>query len=356
MKRYGNLYSKICAKDNLCVALSNAKKGKMNYSEVVEVLNNSEYYIDTLQNQLINHEFHTAEYRTKYIYEPKVREIFILPFFPDRIVHHAVAQILRPIWEPTFIFDCYSAIPGKGLHAGHYRLQSFLRDEVNTKYCLKFDIAKFYPSIDHDIIFEILQRKIKCRETLEILKDVVYSPGGGKNTPIGNYLSQFFSNLYLNEFDHWLKEEKRIKYYIRYCDDGVILHKDKEFLKGLKSDIGDFLQEKLLLNLNSKTRITPVNVQGVDFLGYKSFRDYTLLRKSSARNFKRKIRYIERHYEEIKDESIVSSVMSYYGWLKHCNSYHLQRKYLFYNEKLNIIYDDACENLNIINRLKILDS
>lgn len=356
MKRYGELYPKICSKDNLYAAISNAKKGKTKYSEVRKVLNESEYYIGALQDMLRNHEFSTAAYRTKYVYEPKVREIFILPFFPDRIVHHAIAQVLRPIWEPMFIYDCYSAIPGKGLHAGHYRLHKFLQDKGNTKYCLKFDIAKFYPSIDHDILFEILQRKIKCKETLEILRDIVYSPGGGKNAPIGNYLSQYFSNLYLNEFDHWLKEERGIKYYLRYCDDGVILHKDRAFLKELECEIGVFLHDKLSLKLNAKTRVTPVDVQGIDFLGYKSFRDYSLLRKSSARRFKRKIRNIERHHNEMKDSSVVSSVMSYYGWLKHCNSYNLQRKYIFENENLMKIYANACGNLGIVNQLQAIKS
>lgn len=356
MKRYGNLYPKIYSEDNLYAAISNAKKGKTKYSEVRNVVNNSEYYVGILRDMLINHEFHTAKYRTKFVYEPKVREIYILPFFPDRIVHHAIAQVLRPIWEPMFIYDCYSAIPGKGLHAGHYRLHSFLKDKENTKYCLKFDIAKFYPSIDHDILFEILQRKIKCRETLEILRDVVYSPGGGKNAPIGNYLSQYFSNLYLNEFDHWLKEERGIKYYLRYCDDGVILNNDRRFLKNLEEDISSFMENNLLLHLNAKTRVTPVDAQGIDFLGYKSFRDYSLLRKSSAKKFKRKIRYIERHYGEMEDSSIVSSIMSYYGWLKHCNSHNLQRKYIFENENLMGIYDDACGNLEIVNRLQMIKS
>jgi retron-type reverse transcriptase len=329
----------------------NAKKGKTKYSEVKSVLKDPSETVLSLKELLLANEFKTAEYRTKFVYEPKMREIYILPFYPDRIVHHAIAQVLRPIWEPMFIYDCYSAIPGKGLHTGHYRLQKFLKDKEHTKYCLKFDISKFYPSINHNILFEIIKRKIKCKNTLNILEDVIYSPGGGKNAPIGNYLSQYFSNLYLNEFDHWLKEELKIKYYVRYCDDGVILHSDKSYLKELKDNIEDFLNTKLLLNLNPKTRITPVDVQGVDFLGYKSFRGYCLLRKSSARKFKAKIHYIENNHERMDDLSIVSSVMSYYGWLKHCNSYNLQHKYLFNNSKLTSIVNNSCDNIGIKNPL-----
>lgn len=352
MKRYGNLYPKILCNENLNLALLNAKKGKTKYSEVKFILNNSDYYLDALKEMLESHSFKTSEYRTKFVYEPKLRQIYILPFYPDRIVHHAIAQVLRPIWEPMFIYDCYSAIPGKGLHAGHYRLQQFLKDECNTKYCLKFDISKFYPSIDHNILYEILKTKIKCKDTLELLTDIVYSPGNGKNTPIGNYLSQYFSNLYLNKFDHWLKENKKIKYYIRYCDDGVILHKDKVFLINLKNEIESYLQDNLLLDLNPKTKITPVDVQGIDFLGYKSFRDYTLLRKSSARKFKKKIKYIEKHSGSLEDYSIISSVMSYYGWLKHCNSLNLQKKYIFNNLNLMNICEESCYNLGIQNPLK----
>lgn len=329
MKRYRNLFEKIIDIDNLKLAHKNAKRGKTYYQDIKLVDSDPDRYLWQLHNSLKNKTFTTSPYVTKHIYEPKPRIIYKLPYFPDRIVHHAVMNILQPIWDKTFIHDLYSAIPGKGLHVGSYRLRQFLRDRENTQYCLKFDVSKFYPSINHDILIEKIHTKIKCKDTLWLLEDVIRSPSGSTNVPIGNYLSQYFSNLYLTPFDHWIKEEKKMRYYLRYCDDGVILHRDKGVLRALQGEIEEYMRDKLKLTLNPKTRIIDVDQQGIDFLGYRCFRDHTLLRKSSARKFKKKIHYIETHNTD--PQNIVSSVMSYIGWLKHCDSHHLVTKYVFEN-------------------------
>ena len=258
-------------------------------------------------------------------------------------------NIIQPIWDKVFIYDLYSAIPGKGLHAGVLRLRQFLKDKENTQYCLKFDIKNFYPSVDHDILLELVKRKIKCKDTLWLLEDIIRSPGGNKNLPVGNYLSQYFGNIYLNWFDHWLKEEKRIKYYIRYCDDGVILHKSKEVLNELLKEIEEYMRENLELELNPKTQIFPVDVRGIDFLGYRSFRNYTLLRKSSATRFKRKIRFIEQNHENLEPQHIISSIMSYCGWIRFCDGHHLLKKYVLENNNIIEIMDEASKTLNITN-------
>lgn len=209
MKRYGKLFNKIVDLNNIALAHKNAKKGKSHYAKVREVEKDPERYI---QDILVNKTFTTSKYKTKLIHEPKERIIYKLPYFPDRIIHHAIMNVIQPIWDKVFIYDLYSAIPGKGLHAGISRLRQFLKDRENTQYCLKFDIKNFYPSISHDILFELVRRKIKCKDTLWLLEDIIRSPGGNKNLPIGNYLSQYFGNIYLNWFDHWLKEEKGMKY------------------------------------------------------------------------------------------------------------------------------------------------
>lgn len=339
MKRHGNLYNYIIDIDNLRLAHINARKGKTQYSAVKLVDYDVDSYMWQLHDMLGNKSFHTSQYTTKQIYEPKQRTIYKLPYFPDRIVHHAIMNVLQPIWDKTFIYDLYSAIPGKGLHAGSYRLRQFLRDEQNTQYCLKFDISKFYPSINHDILLEMISKKIKCKDTMWLLEDIIRSPGGSTNVPIGNYLSQYFSNLYLSKFDHWLKEDKGMKYYIRYCDDGVILHKDKQFLKGMKKEIEGYMSDNLKLTINPKTTILKVNRQGVDFLGYKCFRNYTLLRKSSAKNFKHKISIIQKHHRKMCPSHITSSIMSYTGWLNHCESRNLLNKYILKNKNmLDILY------------------
>lgn len=299
---------------------------------------------------LLDKSFTTSPYVTKEIYEPKNRTIYKLPYFPDRIIHHAVMQVIQPIWDRVFIRDLYSAIPGKGLHHGSYRLRQFLTDRENTQYCLKFDISKFYPSITHDILLNLIRKKIKCPDTLWLLEDVIRSPGGSTNIPIGNYLSQYFGNIYLNEFDHWIKETKGQKYYVRYCDDGVILHKNLAFLKGLQVEIEDYMRS-LELSMNPKTRILKVDSQGIDFLGYRHFRNYTLLRKSSAKKFKKKVLDIQKHHGSMGPQHVLSSIMSYIGWLQHCNSHNLVRKYILQNPELQVAAESAARRAGVSNPL-----
>ena len=159
------------------------------------------------------------------ILRTKRREIYQLPYFPDRITHHAIMNILEPIWVSVFTSDTYSCIKNRGIHAAAKRLKRELKlDPEGTKYCLKIDVRKFYPSIDHEILKQVVRRKIKDKRLLWLLDEIIDSADG---VPIGNYLSQYFANLYLAYFDHWIKEE-RIKYYYRYADDIVILGSDNE--------------------------------------------------------------------------------------------------------------------------------
>lgn len=321
VRRVGNLFSKICDYDNLMLAHYNARKGKSHYCEVKMVNADPDRYIGDIQVLLQKKDFTTSKYKTQYIYEPKKRLIYKLPYFPDRIIQHAIMQVIQPIWDKTFITDLYSAIPGRGLHAGSYRLREFMG--YNPQYCLKFDISKFYPSILHDELYNMIERKIKCKDTLWLIKDIIDSTEG---VPIGNYLSQYFGNIYLNGFDHWLKEQNHIKYYIRYCDDGVILHNDKKYLHELLSGIQDYL-EPLNMHLNNKTRIFPIK-QGIDFLGYVHYPTHVSLRKSSKRN----LIHRSRTYGSQSPDHVRSSVMSSVGWLSHCNSYNLLEKYILTSE------------------------
>jgi retron-type reverse transcriptase len=351
MKRCGNLFSQIIDIENLKLAHKNARTGKTYYTDVKMVDRDPDRFLWDLHDSLKNRTFRTSPYVTKKIYEPKKRLIYKLPYYPDRIVHHAIMNILQPIWNKTFIYDLYSAIPKKGLHAGSYRLRQFMRDKANTRYCLKFDVSKFYPSINHDILIEMIRKKIKCKDTLWLLEEIIRSPGGNTNTPIGNYLSQYFSNIYLSDFDHWIKEKKHMRYYIRYCDDGVILHGNKKILLKLYADINNYLSDKLKLTLNPKTKIIDVDKQGIDFLGYRCFRGYTLLRKQSALKFKKRIKEIENN--SLDNDFVVNSIMSYIGWLSHCDSHNLLFKYIFENDIVLSKLETASEKLKIKNPLII---
>lgn len=346
MKRAGNLFCQITSIENLLLAHQNARKGKTYYQEVQMVDTDPEYYIRQIQESLLNKTYHTSRYELKEVFEPKKRTIYKLPYYPDRIVHHAIMQIIQPIWDNIFIFDLYSAIPGKGLHTGSYRLRKFLKDIPNSQFCLKFDVSKFYPSMRHDVLMQLIRKKIKCKDTLDLIDEIVRSVGG---VPIGNYLSQYFGNIYLNEFDHWIKEEKGMRYYLRYCDDGVILHEDKEYLKSLKREIEIYFSH-LGLTLNPKTSIFPVDRCGIDFLGYRHYRQYTLLRKSSARRLKDRMKLLSR----LSPESAISSLMSSVGWLKHCDSFHLIRKLILTNSGLITMIASHAEKLGIHNPLEEL--
>lgn len=339
MKRYGNLYEKIWDMENIREAHRNAQRGKQHYREVKMVNADEEKYLALVQAMLRDKTFRNSEYEvfTK-MDSGKRREISKLPYFPDRIVHHCVMQILEPIWMRTFITDTYAALKGRGIHKGVERMKLALRDRENTQYCLKFDVRKFYPSIDHDILKAIIRRKIKDPELLWLLDEIIDSADG---VPIGNYLSQYFGNLYLAYFDHWMKEERRCRYYFRYCDDVVILHSSKASLHALFRDVEDYLVINLKLTIKGNYQIFPVDKRGIDFLGYRFFHDYVLLRKSIAQRFKTKMFYVKQNWRWMGSVSIVSSVMSYLGWLRHGNCMNLARQHV--DDEVRQIIAEASE-------------
>ncbi|MFA5693546.1 MAG: reverse transcriptase/maturase family protein [Acholeplasmataceae bacterium] len=324
MKRYGNLFSKIYDFDNLVDAHRNARKGKTHYSEVKMVDANPEKYITKIYDMLVNRTYHTSKYRTfTKIDKKKEREIFALPYYPDRIIQWAIVQVLEPIWMKTFVKGTYSSLKGRGIHKALQDVKHDLQDGHNTRYCLKFDIKKFYPSINHTILKAIIRKKIKDFEVLAILDEIIDSASG---VPIGNYLSQYFGNLYLNGFDHWVKETKQMKYYYRYCDDVVILAPEKSTLHQLKKEIQDYLLSTLKLELKSNYQVFPTNIRGIDFVGYRMFSNHTLVRKSIATNMKKKLAPLRDMAELTQhDQNVIGS---YHGWLKWGDTYRLSNKYI----------------------------
>lgn len=348
MKRYGNLYSKIYDVENIKLAHKNARKGKSHYSEVKMVEANPEKYFMKIHSILKNKTFRNSEYEVfTRVCNGKEREIFKLPYFPDRIVHHCIMNILEPIWMKTLITDTYSSLKNRGIHKGFKRVKKALKDREGTKYCLKMDVRKFYPSIDHDILKRIIRKKIKDKDVLWVLDLIIDSAEG---VPIGNYLSQYFGNLYLSGLDHWLKEQKCCKYMFRYCDDICVLHSDKKHLSQLRKDISDYLQTKLKLKLKDNWQIFPVRKRGIDFLGYRFFHDYILLRKSTAIRFKRRTNQIKKKYKDLTPINILSSIMSYWGWMKHANCYRLERKYI--DNPIKKIVHNICMANKLHNPLK----
>jgi RNA-directed DNA polymerase len=323
MKRHGDLFDKIVDPANIYEAYLTARKGKTWQDTVKYFESDLDRNLDQIRAALIDGSFQTSEYTRMMIYEPKEREIFRLPFNPDRIVQHAIMNVVAPIWDRMFIYDSYSCRTGKGIHAGSRRTMEFIRSSGPGSYCLQMDVSKFYPTIDQDILIDIIHDKIKCRRTLDLLEEIICSFPGGKNVPIGNYTSQWFGNLYLNEVDQRVKHLHREKYYIRYCDDSIIISQDKNGLHALASDLESYLAEHLNQSL-SRCTIYPVS-QGIDFLGYRHFPWGVLIRKSTVKRMRKRLK---RRREEVQSGAISqdqyrSSIASVRGWLRWANSYNL---------------------------------
>lgn len=332
MKRHGHLYPKIYDMDNLRLAHQNAKKGKGWYKEVKMVDENPDYYLGLLQEMLISKTYQTSTYETFIKRDSgKEREIYKLPYFPDRICQWAILQIIEPMLLKHLIYDTYSAIPGRGIHLCLNRLSEAIQSDVpGTQYCLKLDVKKFYPSIDHTILKEKYRRLFKDNDLLFLLDEIIDSTPDDAGIPIGNYLSQYSGNYYLSDFDHWMKEEKRIKYYYRYMDDIVILGDCKKKLHQLRKEINDYLRKELKLTVKNNWQVFPTFVRGVDFVGYRVFMNFKLLRKTTCKQFKTKMNFLNRKRLSGKELNYSEwcSINSYKGWLIHCDSFRLIQKYL----------------------------
>lgn len=325
MKRIGNIYDKIISLDNLRLADEKARKGKLHSYGVRVHDKNREANLLALHESLKNGTFKTSQYHVFKIYEPKEREISRLPYYPDRILHHAIMNVMEPVWVSVLAKDTYSCIKNRGIHGCAKSLKFALRNNpVGTRYCLKIDVRKFYPSIDHDILKVILARKIKDKRLLALLGEIIDSVKHG--VPIGNYLSQFFANLYLAYFDHWLKEVKRVRYYWRYADDIVILAPTKDELHALLHEMRSYLQDRLKLRIKRNYQVFPVEARGIDFVGYVFYHTHTRMRKSIKQNMFRCVARLNGRKRVPSKDEYRKHICSWFGWAKHCDSVNLMKK------------------------------
>lgn len=313
MKRIGNVYNNICSIDNLNLADKKARHGKAKQRGVIDHDKRREINITTLHGLLINKAYRTSAYFTFKLFDPKEREISKLPYYPDRIVHHAIMNQLESMFTAMFTSDTYSCIKGKGVHAAKAAVENALKDRARTVYCLKLDIRKFYPSVDHQILKRLLRRKIKDADLLWLLDEIIDSAPG---LPIGNYLSQYLANFYLCYFDHWLKQTRRVKYYFRYADDMIILSGSKEYLHELRAEIQAYMSLSLNLELKQNWQVFPVDARGIDCFGYVHYHGYTLLRKRSKQKLARSIARGD-------GKQVIAARL---GWAVHCNSKNLIKK------------------------------
>ncbi len=318
MKRYKKLWDEFISKENFEKACHNAQLGKKNHYGVILFNRNPVENLEHVRQSVITGTFRTSEYRSRKIYEPKERTIYMLPFMPDRIVQHALMNVLIPCMEKIFIAHSYACITGKGSLKAAQTCSKFVR---RNKYALKCDIRKFYPSIDHEILSAMYHRTFKEEKLLKIIDDIIFSFPGGKNCPIGNYVSQWSGNFYLTALDNFVKRHLKCRDYLRYCDDFILFSDNKKYLHDCRIKIEKFLKDKLKLEY-SRADVFATK-QGVDFCGYRMFGKFVLLRKSTALRMKRKVKKIqEKDKISDRDKSVIASIK---GWMKHANTGNLRK-------------------------------
>lgn len=329
MKLYTDLYEQIISLDNLFLAWKEFRGDKQYKPDVMKYEYQLEENIFSLHRSLRAQRYKHGAYEAFYIQDPKQRLIHKATV-QDRVLHHAIYNILNPIFEPTFIAHSYSCRIGKGTHKGVANLANMLRkvSKNNTSSCfaLKCDIRKFFASVDQDILLSILERRIQDTATLNLLKQIIYSFDKqlpGKGIPIGNLTSQLFANLYMNEFDQFVKHELRVKYYLRYTDDFVIISDNTGYLESLLPKISQFLETKLALEMHpNKVSILKYR-QGIDFLGYVILPHHIRLRTKTKRRMLRKLdqNIIDYKAEVIDKKAFNQSLQSYLGVLSHADSH-----------------------------------
>lgn len=338
MKIYKNVFEKIISLENLFSAWDAFKSDKRNRYDVQVFERNLEENIFDLHRDLKTMKYKHGTYSGFWIRDPKPRHIHKATV-RDRVLHHAIFNVLNPIFEPTFIAQSFSCRIGKGTHKGIEALKQATvkinRNGYKNTFALKCDIKKFFNSIDHDVLLKILAGKIKDTDAMWLLSEIVRSFISKdanifehKGLPIGNLTSQLFANVYMNEFDQFVKHEIKARYYLRYTDDFVIISDSKEYLEKLIPSISQFLKEKLGLKLHpNKVTIRKFH-QGIDFLGYVVLPHYQQLRTKTKKRIFGKVywRVLEEKQGRISAETLEQSLQSYLGVLSHANSHKLSQK------------------------------
>lgn len=311
-----------------------AKQHKANRNELIRFEFNLENNLINLLKNIQNNTYHLGKYTTFIIYEPKRREIMSLPY-RDRIVHQwYVEEFLKPYFLPKLIHTSFACITNKGTHKAVETIQHYMRIYYRKNpnfWILKCDIKKFFYSIDKNILFNILKKGISDKKLLRFTHQLIFEnqDANSKGIPIGNYTSQFFANIYLNELDQYLKHQLHIRYYVRYMDDFILLLDSKEECKRVKTAIEVFLNDNLELELNHKSGYYP-NHFGVNFCGYRTFTTHRLLRKKSKVNMYRKINSYNKLYHKNKLDipKVMLSINSWLGHASFASTYSLQKKML----------------------------
>jgi retron-type reverse transcriptase len=346
MKRAGSLWPQIVDFENLLYANKRARKSKRFYPNILDFNDNLESELLQLQQELITDNYQPGNYRTFQIFEPKPRLISAAPY-RDRVVHHALCQIINPIFEKSLIYDCYANRVGFGSHRALRRFTQFTRSH---RYILQCDIKKYFPSIDHQILKTILARKIKCVKTLNLIYKIIdnsniqepsfdYFPNDNlftpwerrKGLPIGNLTSQIFANIYLNYFDHFMQEELKVGAYLRYVDDFAIFSNDREFLVNIRERLENYLVDLRLKIHPIKSQIFATR-HGANFVGFRVFPDNIRIRNDNLRRARIRLKKLQKVYffHHISLKKLIERLRAWEAHLNYANSYKLRQNIFNY--------------------------
>lgn len=326
MKRYGNLFEKVISFENLLASAKKAFRGKKENARVARFYFDMEKELLCIQEELLNKTYKPQPLRKFQIREPKPREIGASDF-RDRVVHHAIFNTIEPIFERVFIHHSYACRIGKGTHRAVKQAQIFSR---RHRYFLKCDIRKYFASIDHDILKEMLARKFKDADLIWLLNTIIDSAESeevGKGVPIGSLTSQHFANLYLDKLDHYIKDSLKVKSYLRYMDDFILFSDEKTELHLLHSSIQDFLNNELKLELKEKATIIAPVLEGVPFLGFRIFPHLIRLKHENKKRALNTLKSRNRAFKagKLTEEKYSQSLMSITEHLKIGNTYNLRK-------------------------------
>lgn len=334
MKIYKNLYPLIISAENLFAAWEVFKSDKRNKPDVAEFEQKVEQHIFQLRRDLRDKTYKHGPYYGFWIHDPKRRRIHKATV-RDRVLHHAIFRIINPVFEPTFIPTSFSCRVGKGTHKGVESVRDMLRAESKNgaKQCwvLKCDIRKFFDSVDHSVLLGVLKRRVGDVDAFGLLKKIVesYSTTEGKGIPIGNLTSQMFANIYMGEFDHFVKHSLRVKRYARYTDDFVAVSTDKKYLENLLPPMRDFLKERLKLELHPQKVTIRKYRQGADFLGYVVLPHNIAVRTRTKKRMFRKMAERVAAYQSgtISKAAMEGALSSYLGVLSHADAHELTERF-----------------------------
>lgn len=344
VKRIGYIWDELISFQNLLHAARESARRKRFRPAIAAFHFDLESELWDLHNDLVSGRYRPGQYTEFYVHEPKKRLISASPY-RDRVVHHAITRVLSPRFEPAFIADSFACRLGKGTHAAVRRAQQFSR---RFPYVLKADIRKFFPSVDHAILINQIERKVKDRRVIDLIRQIVehsnpqepvdwFFPGDDlftsserrRGLPIGNQTSQFFANIYLDPLDHFVKERLRVTGYVRYVDDFLIFSADKAELNRIRDQISQFLISLRLILHPDKSVIFPVT-EGIRFLGYRVFPTHRLVVKENVRRFRRRVRKMQQHYADGKLDltDIRRRIASWLGHARQADSHLLCRRLL----------------------------